>query len=147
VVIRQARSLRSATGAAVAVLLELCCPGIVHAQAWDSLPIAGEGQPWHRSCSTAPAEDWIPFNWRTVNRARMPWITPDRAKLMEMLHCSSLFLEKNNFITPLWPTHPLVRLAAWLYRPLARWRVEHLDDRWPLEIKLVERLGLCPKQE
>jgi len=45
VVIRQARSLRSATGAAVAVLLGLCRPGVVHAQAWDSLPIAVEGHP------------------------------------------------------------------------------------------------------
>jgi anaerobic magnesium-protoporphyrin IX monomethyl ester cyclase len=92
-------------------------------------------------------EDWVPFNWRTVNRARMPWITPERERLMQMLHCSSLFLEKNNFITPLWPTHPLVRLGAWLYRPLARWRVAHLDARCPLEIKLVEALRLYPKQE
>jgi radical SAM superfamily enzyme YgiQ (UPF0313 family) len=92
-------------------------------------------------------EDWVSFNWRTVNRKRMPWITPEREQLMQMLHCSSLFLEKNNFITPLWPTHPLVRLGAWLYRPLARWRVGHLDARWPLEIKLVEALRLYPKQE
>jgi radical SAM superfamily enzyme YgiQ (UPF0313 family) len=91
-------------------------------------------------------EDWTRFNWRTVNRQRMPWITAERESLLRMLHCSSLFLEKNNFITPLWPTHPLVRLLAWLYRPLARKRVENLFYRFPLEIKLVEWLGLYPKQ-
>jgi anaerobic magnesium-protoporphyrin IX monomethyl ester cyclase len=91
-------------------------------------------------------EDWVSFNWRTVNRKRMPWISKEREKLLRMLHCSSLFLENNYFMTPIWPTNPLIVRLARMYRPLARKRVEHLFYRFPAEIRLVEWLGLYPRQ-
>jgi radical SAM superfamily enzyme YgiQ (UPF0313 family) len=91
-------------------------------------------------------EDWVSFNWRTVNRKRMPWISKEREKLLRMLHCSSLFLENNYFMTPIWPTNPLVVMMAKMYRPLARKRVKNQFYRFPLEIRLVEWLGLYPRQ-
>ncbi|MCK5378101.1 MAG: B12-binding domain-containing radical SAM protein [Acidobacteria bacterium] len=91
-------------------------------------------------------EDWASLNWRSINRKRTPWITREREKLLRMLHCSSLFLEKNNFINPLWQTHPLIVLLAKFYHPFAKRRVEHLNYRFLLEIKVVEWLGLYPKQ-
>jgi radical SAM superfamily enzyme YgiQ (UPF0313 family) len=91
-------------------------------------------------------EDWVPFNWRTINRKRTPWITKEREKLLRMLHCSSLFLEKNYFLQPQWPTNPLVVMLARLYHPIAKKRVEKLYDKFPVEIKLVEWLRLYPKQ-
>jgi len=91
-------------------------------------------------------EDWMSFNWRTINRRNTPWVTKEREKLLRMLHCSSLFLEKNYFLKPIWPTNPIVVLLARLYHPIARKRVERLYHRFPIEIKLVEWLGLYPKQ-
>lgn len=91
-------------------------------------------------------EDWVPFNWRTINRKRTPWITKERERLLRMLHCSSLFLEKNYFLEPQWPTNPLVVMLARVYHPIAKKRVEKLYDKFPIEIKLVEWLRLYPKQ-
>ena len=91
-------------------------------------------------------EDWISFNWRTTNRKNTPWITKDREKLLRMLHCSSLFLEKNYFLNPIWPTNPLIVMLAKLYHPIAKKRVEKLYYKFPIEIKLVEWLHLYPKQ-
>lgn len=91
-------------------------------------------------------EDWISFNWRTINRKNAPWITKEREELLKMLHCSSLFLEKNYFLKPIWPTNPLVVMLARLYHPIARKRVEKLYHKLPIEIRLVEWMGLYPKQ-
>jgi hypothetical protein len=63
-----------------------------------------------------------------------------------MLHCSSLFLEKNYFLKPIWPTNPIVILLARLYHPIAKKRVEKLYYKFPLEIRVLEWLGLYPKQ-
>ena len=91
-------------------------------------------------------EDWVSFNWRTINRKNTPWITREREDLFKMLHCSSLFLEKNYFLKPIWPTNPLVILLARLYHPIAKKRVEKLYYKFPLEIRVLEWLGLYPKQ-
>ncbi len=91
-------------------------------------------------------EDWISFNWRTINIRNTPWITKEREKLLRMLHCSSQFLEKNLSLNPLWPTNPLVVFLARLYHPFARMRVKKLFWRFPVEIKLVEWLRLYPRQ-
>ncbi|MFC1485633.1 B12-binding domain-containing radical SAM protein [Candidatus Latescibacterota bacterium] len=91
-------------------------------------------------------EDWVSFNWRTINRKKTPWITGEREKLLRMLHCSSQFLEKNYFLNPLWPTNPLVVFLARLYHPFAKLRVKKLFWRFPIEIKLAEWLHLYPRQ-
>jgi radical SAM superfamily enzyme YgiQ (UPF0313 family) len=91
-------------------------------------------------------EDWVSVNWRTINRKNTPWITRERENLLKMLHCSSLFLEKNYFLKPIWPTNPLIVMLARLYHPIAKKRVQSLYHKFPLEIKLVELLRLYPKQ-
>ncbi|MDF1551815.1 MAG: radical SAM protein [Deferrisomatales bacterium] len=88
-------------------------------------------------------EDWIPFNYRTVN---LPWLSDDRKKLMEMLHCCTNFLENHSFFDPKIDIHPIFRHLAKLYRPFARFRVEKMFYRLPLEIRLFEALGLYKKQ-
>jgi hypothetical protein len=39
-----------------------------------------------------------------------------------------------------------VKLAASLYLPVARFRVENTFHRFPLDLKLAEWLGVYPKQ-
>jgi anaerobic magnesium-protoporphyrin IX monomethyl ester cyclase len=91
-------------------------------------------------------EDWVSVNWRTINRKNTPWVTRERENLLKMLHCSSLFLEKNYFLEPIWPTNPLIVMLARLYHPIAKKRVRSLYYKFPLEIKLAELLRLYPKQ-
>ncbi|MFC1485631.1 B12-binding domain-containing radical SAM protein [Candidatus Latescibacterota bacterium] len=92
-------------------------------------------------------EDWVSFNWRTINRKNTPWITKEREKLLKMLHFSSNFLEKNYYLNPIRQTNPLVTMLARLYHPLAKMRVKNLFYRFPIEIKLVEWLHLYTRQE
>lgn len=88
-------------------------------------------------------EDWVSFNYRTIN---LPWLSDDRRKLIEMLHCCTNFLEKHSFFDPKIDIHPIFRLLARLYRPFAKWRVENLYYRFPIEIRVFEWLGLYKKQ-
>jgi radical SAM superfamily enzyme YgiQ (UPF0313 family) len=88
-------------------------------------------------------EDWIPFNFRMVN---LPWLSQERKRLLEMLHCCTVLLEDNSFFNPKIDINPILRLLARFYRPMARWRVEKLFYRFPLEIRLFEWLGLYKKQ-
>jgi radical SAM superfamily enzyme YgiQ (UPF0313 family) len=92
-------------------------------------------------------EEWVSLNWRTVNRTNMPWISKDREKLLKMLHCSSLFIEKKRFRDPFKKTHPLIVLLARLYHPIAKWRLEKLFYRFLFEIKMVEWLGIYRRQQ
>jgi radical SAM superfamily enzyme YgiQ (UPF0313 family) len=91
-------------------------------------------------------EDWVSFNWRTINMRNTPWVTGDREKLLRMLHCSSLFLEKNYFLNPIWPTNPLIVMLAKLYHPIAKKRVKNFYYKFPIEIKLAEWLRLYQRQ-
>ncbi|MCK5378100.1 MAG: hypothetical protein KAJ78_01800 [Acidobacteria bacterium] len=91
-------------------------------------------------------EDWSSFNWSSINRKNTPWIDDDRARLLEMLHFSSCFLEKNNYLDPVRATDPLVVLLARLYHPIARMRVKRLFSRFPAEIRLAQMLGFYPRQ-
>jgi hypothetical protein len=88
-------------------------------------------------------EEWIPFNYRTIN---LPWVPADRRRLMEMLHCCTNFLERHSFFDPKIDIHPVFRLLARFYRPFARWRVERSFYRFPVEIRLFEWLGLYKRQ-
>jgi radical SAM superfamily enzyme YgiQ (UPF0313 family) len=91
--------------------------------------------------------EWSSFNWSSVNRARTPWIDDRRARLLEMLHFSTCFLEKRNYLDPVRKTGALTVLLARLYHPLARLRVERLWHRFPIEIRLARWLGLYRRQE
>jgi anaerobic magnesium-protoporphyrin IX monomethyl ester cyclase len=91
-------------------------------------------------------EDWVPFNYRTVNE-NAPWLSKQAKKVIRMLHFAALLAEKNNFLNPYKKTNPLVVLMATLYYPIARKRVEKLYYKFPVELKFAEWLGLYPKQK
>lgn len=90
-------------------------------------------------------EDWVSFNFQTVND-RAPWLSERRKKLIRMLHFVALFTDKTTFIKPYKKTHPLVVLLAKLYHPIAKKRFEKLYYRLPIEVKLVQWLGLYSRQ-
>ncbi|MBW1742057.1 MAG: B12-binding domain-containing radical SAM protein [Deltaproteobacteria bacterium] len=89
-------------------------------------------------------EDWIPFSYREVN---LPWVSEDRRKLIEMLHCCTILLEKNFFFNPTVSIHPFLRLLGRLYYPLARWRVKKLSYKFPVDIRLMELIRLYRRQQ
>ena len=68
-------------------------------------------------------------------------------KLIEGLDLPLMFLGKGHFVRPYKKTNPLVVALARLYYPLARYRVKHLDARWPVETRLVKALGLFGRQD
>ena len=109
----------------------------------ERIILARNAHYYHNADLPKRLEDWIPFNYRTVN---LPWLSDDRKKLMEMLHCCTNFLENHSFFDPKIDIHPIFRHLAKLYRPFARFRVEKMFYRLPLEIRLFEALGLYKKQ-
>jgi anaerobic magnesium-protoporphyrin IX monomethyl ester cyclase len=78
----------------------------------------------------ARLEDWATFNFDTVNT---PWVTPERKQLLEDLHFCTLFVDDK--VADLVDIK-VVRLLASLYRPVARWRLRHMEFRF-----LAERLS------
>jgi anaerobic magnesium-protoporphyrin IX monomethyl ester cyclase len=90
-------------------------------------------------------EDWVTFNYRTVND-RAVWLSAEQKAMIRMLHFATLLAERNNFINPYKKTPLWVKLAASLYLPVARFRVENTFHRFPLDLKLAEWLGVYPKQ-
>jgi len=88
-------------------------------------------------------EDWAPLNYRYVPRAS-PWMMPETKKLVSALDFPLMFLGKGHFYKK---THPLVLGLARLYNPIARYRVEHLNARFPIETKLLKALGLFGRQD
>lgn len=88
-------------------------------------------------------EDWIPFNYTTVN---LPWMSGDRRRLLAMLHFCTIFLDENLFSNPKADIPLLFRVVGRLYRPVARWRVARLFHRFPVEMKLAQWLRFYRKQ-
>jgi len=91
-------------------------------------------------------EDWVSFNFRTVNR-NASYLTRKRKRLLRVLHFSSALALRNNFIAPYKKTSWWIRLAALLYYPVARLRIRYLFDRFPVGVTLAEWFGLYPRQE
>ncbi len=91
-------------------------------------------------------EDWARFNFRRV-ADDAPWIPPETKRIVEGLDFPLMFLGKGHFVVPYKKTNPIVTSLAKLYYPLARYRVDHLDVRFPIETKLVKALGLFARQD
>jgi anaerobic magnesium-protoporphyrin IX monomethyl ester cyclase len=85
-------------------------------------------------------EGWAEFNFRRVPKSAR-WITPETKRLVENLDFPLMFLG-SNFTDPYRQTSSVVVSLAKLYSPIARYRVRHLDARFPIESKLVKALGL-----
>jgi len=64
--------------------------------------------------------------WAGLHDGRLPvpWIDARRRHRLAAIYFTSIFVDRK---LELYDTHPLYRLAARLYRPLARWR---LRRRW-----------------
>jgi len=67
--------------------------------------------------------------------------------LVEGLDFPLMFLGKGHFVNPYKKTNPIVIGLSKLYAPAARYRVKHLDARFPIETKLVKALGLFGRQD
>ena len=91
-------------------------------------------------------EEWASFNWRNILE-ETPWIDPQIRPFIETLDFSLMFLGKGHFVTPYKKTNPLVVALARLYYPLARYRVKHLEARFPVESRLAKALGLFARQD
>jgi len=91
-------------------------------------------------------EEWASFNFRNVHRDAQ-WVHPQTRRLVERLDFPLMFLGKGHFVTPYKKTNPLAVGFSRLYYPLARYRVQHLDVRFPAEVKLAKVLGLFGRQD
>lgn len=91
-------------------------------------------------------EEWAPFNFRNIPK-ECAWISPPMRKLIEGLDFPLMFLGKGHFVKPYKKTHPLVVALSKLYYPVARYRVENLNVRFPVETRLVKRLRLFGRQD
>ena len=90
-------------------------------------------------------EDWARFNFRNIP-AESAWIPPETKRLIENLDFPLMFLG-TNFVTPYRKTRSVVVALGKLYSPIARYRVRNMDIRFPIESKLVKRLGLFARQD
>jgi radical SAM superfamily enzyme YgiQ (UPF0313 family) len=90
-------------------------------------------------------EDWASFNFRNIAK-ESPWIEPETKKLIDGLDFPLMFLEKGKFVTPFKKTNPIVVGLSRLYYPLARYRVKHMNAKFPIETRIVKALGLFGKQ-
>jgi anaerobic magnesium-protoporphyrin IX monomethyl ester cyclase len=91
-------------------------------------------------------EDWAKFNFRNIPE-ESAWITPEMRSLVEGLDFPLMFLGKGHFVNPYKKTNPIVVGLSRLYYPVARYRVKHLDARFPIETKLVKALGFFGRQD
>jgi len=90
-------------------------------------------------------EDWARFNFRNIP-AEATWIPPETKRLIENLDFPLMFLGQN-FVNPYRRTRGVVVALGRLYAPVARYRVRHMDARFPVESMLVKRLGLFARQD
>lgn len=91
-------------------------------------------------------EDWARFNFRNIPDESM-WVHPEIRRLIMGLDFPLMFLGKGHFVNPYKKTNPFVVALSRLYYPIARYRVTHLDARFPMETKLVKALGLFGRQD
>jgi len=91
-------------------------------------------------------EDWSRFNFRNIPEGS-EWIAPEMRKLIEGLDFPLMFLGKGHFVNPYKKTNPAVVGLSRLYYPMARYRVTHLNAKFPIETKLIKALGLFGRQD
>jgi radical SAM superfamily enzyme YgiQ (UPF0313 family) len=91
-------------------------------------------------------EEWSRFNFRNVFD-EAGWISLKMKRLMKGLDFPLMFLGKGHFVTPYKKTNPVVVGLSKLYYPIARYRISHLEGRFPIETKLVKTLGLFGRQD
>ncbi len=78
--------------------------------------------------------DWATYSVDNINT---PWITGKRKMLIEGLQFTTFFVDdKPSDINAPW----YVRVVAYIYRPIAFWRLKHLNFALPFEIKIGNKI-------
>ena len=90
-------------------------------------------------------EDWARFNFRNIPK-ESAWITKETKQLVENLDLPLMFLGQH-FTDSYRNTNPIISALGKLYSPVARYRVDNMDVRLPLESKIVKALGLFGRQD
>lgn len=90
-------------------------------------------------------EGWARFNFRNIPE-ESAWIPPATKRLIENLDLPLMFLGAQ-FVRPYRRTRSVVVALGTLYAPIARYRVRHMDVRFPIESKLAKRFGLFARQD
>jgi radical SAM superfamily enzyme YgiQ (UPF0313 family) len=67
------------------------------------------------------------------DNAVYPWMTPGQKQFMEAVSLTSYFIDDKVFN---YVHSPIIRLFAYLYRPLARWRFKNLNFKFMFEMYL-----------
>jgi len=88
-------------------------------------------------------EEWAPMNYRHVHK-EAPWISRETKRLIASLDFPLMFMGKGHFYKK---TNPLVKTMARLYHPLAEYRINKMDPRFPIETKLVRSLGFFGRED
>ena len=91
-------------------------------------------------------EEWARFNFRNIPD-ESAWISPEMKRLIQGLDFPLMFLGRGHFVSPYKKTNPLVVLLSKMYYPFARYRVKHLEPRFPIETKIIKSLGLFGRQD
>ncbi|HJX33934.1 MAG TPA: radical SAM protein, partial [Desulfatiglandales bacterium] len=89
-------------------------------------------------------EDWAPLNYRYIPE-ETPWIPSETKKLITGLDLPLMFAWGGHDSYK--KTSPIVVGLSRLYAPVARYRVTHLDARFPIETKMLKALGLFGRQD
>jgi len=89
-------------------------------------------------------EDWFPFQYRNLTQGG-PWLSKKMSHLIEVLDFCTFLMGKGPFIRPYEKIAPVVAVLCKIYAPLARMRVRHFWDQFPIEIKLAKFFGLYAK--
>jgi anaerobic magnesium-protoporphyrin IX monomethyl ester cyclase len=88
-------------------------------------------------------EEWAPLNYRYVHK-ESPWIPSETKRLVAALDFPLMFMGRGH---PYKKTNPMVLGLSKLYAPLARYRIKHLDSRFPIETKAAKALKLYGRQD
>ena len=88
-------------------------------------------------------EDWAPLNYRGVH-GDAAWISPETKRLVTALDLPLMFMGKGHFYKQ---TNSLVKTLSKLYKPVAEYRINNMDPRFPIETKVVKALGLFGRED
>jgi hypothetical protein len=69
------------------------------------------------------------------------------SNLVEVLDFCAFLMGPRPFLQPYEKTDPIVSLLSRIYAPVARTRIKHFWDRFPIEIKLAKFFRLYARQD
>jgi len=91
-------------------------------------------------------EEWGEYNYRDV-REDASWVPKETKRLIRALDFPLMCNAQAKAMASYKRINPIVALSMRVYGPLARYRIRHLDARFPIETKLVKSLGLFARRK